>query len=66
MTRPILEPGLLHPITVDPTPHRVTVSAGGRTIVDTTRALTLTRLRPLPAEYTNPTLTVNLEFNFTQ
>jgi uncharacterized protein (DUF427 family) len=41
MTRPILEPGLLHPITVDPTPHRVTISVGGRTIVDTTRALTL-------------------------
>jgi protein TonB len=31
-----------------------------------TRALTLTRLPPLPREYTNPTLTVNLEFNFTQ
>lgn len=30
-----------------------------------TRALTLTRLPPLPREYTNPTLTVNLEFNFT-
>ncbi len=31
-----------------------------------TRALASTRLRPLPAEYTNATLTVNLEFNFTQ
>jgi protein TonB len=31
-----------------------------------TRALTLTKLPPLPPEYTNPTLTVNLEFNFTQ
>ena len=31
-----------------------------------TRALTLTKLPPLPREYTNPTLTVNLEFNFTQ
>jgi protein TonB len=31
-----------------------------------TRALTLTKLPPLPGEYTNPTLTVNLEFNFTQ
>jgi len=30
-----------------------------------TRALTLTKLPPLPREYTNPTLTVNLEFNFT-
>ena len=31
-----------------------------------TRALTLTKLPPLPREYTNPALTVNLEFNFTQ
>lgn len=31
-----------------------------------TRALTLTKLPSLPREYTNPTLTVNLEFNFTQ
>jgi periplasmic protein TonB len=31
-----------------------------------TRALTLTKLPPLPREYTNATLTVNLEFNFTQ
>ena len=30
------------------------------------RALVLTKLPPLPREYTNPTLTVNLEFNFTQ
>ncbi|MCC6162550.1 MAG: TonB family protein [Acidobacteria bacterium] len=29
-----------------------------------TRALMLTKLPSLPAEYTNPTLTVNLEFNF--
>lgn len=29
------------------------------------RALVLTKLPPLPREYTNPTLTVNLEFNFT-
>lgn len=41
MTRPILKPGPLHPITVTPKPGRVTVTAGGRTIVDTTRALTL-------------------------
>ncbi len=30
------------------------------------RALVLTKLPPLPREYTNPALTVNLEFNFTQ
>jgi protein TonB len=29
------------------------------------RALLATRLPPLPAEYTNPTLTVNLQFNYT-
>jgi periplasmic protein TonB len=30
-----------------------------------TRALLVTKLPPLPREYPNPTLTVNLEFNFT-
>lgn len=41
MRRPILKPGRTHPITVTPNPRRVTVTADGRTIVDTTRALTL-------------------------
>ena len=41
MTRPILKPGPLHPITITANPRRVTISAGGRTIVDTSRALTL-------------------------
>lgn len=41
MTRPVLKPGPDHPITVKPTPSRVVVRAGGKVIVDTTRALTL-------------------------
>lgn len=41
MPRPILTPGPLHPITVTPSSRRVTITAGGRTIVDTTRALRL-------------------------
>jgi protein TonB len=47
----------------------ITVARGsGNFLLDqaATRALTLTKLPPLPSEYTNPTLTVNLEFNFTQ
>ncbi len=34
-------PGPDHPITIAPSPHRIRVSAGGATIADTTRALTL-------------------------
>jgi uncharacterized protein (DUF427 family) len=39
--RPIKQPGPEHPITVTPTAQRVVVKAGGRTIADTRRALTL-------------------------
>lgn len=41
MSRQVLQPSRLHPITIKPNPRRVTITAGGRTIVDTTRALTL-------------------------
>jgi uncharacterized protein (DUF427 family) len=41
MTREHLVPGPDHPITVTPTQQRVTVTVGGRTIADTTHALTL-------------------------
>ena len=34
-------PSALHPITVEPTPGRVTVRLGGRVVADSTRALTL-------------------------
>jgi hypothetical protein len=39
--RPIKIPGPDHPITIAPNPKRVVVTLGGRTIADTTRALTL-------------------------
>jgi uncharacterized protein (DUF427 family) len=39
--KPRLKPGPHHPITVTPNARRVTVSVGGRTIADTTRARTL-------------------------
>jgi len=40
-TKKVLVPGPDHPITVVPTGHRVTVTRGGRTLADTSRALTL-------------------------
>src|SRR5689334_13364857 len=41
MTRQHLEPGPTHPITITPTAARVTVKVDGRTIADTTDAVTL-------------------------
>jgi uncharacterized protein (DUF427 family) len=41
VTRQHLEPGPDHPITITPTAARVRVTVGGRTIADTTNALTL-------------------------
>jgi uncharacterized protein (DUF427 family) len=40
-TKQVLIPGPDHPITVEPNPGRVTVTAAGRTIADTGRALVL-------------------------
>jgi len=40
-TKTVKIPGPDHPITVEPTPGRVTVTLGGRVIADTTQALTL-------------------------
>jgi uncharacterized protein (DUF427 family) len=40
--KPVLVPGRLHPITVERTPGRVTVTLGGRVVADSTSALTLT------------------------
>ena len=37
----VLVPGPLHPITLEPTGARVTVTLGGRVIADTTDAITL-------------------------
>ncbi|RIJ77031.1 DUF427 domain-containing protein [Nakamurella silvestris] len=39
--KPVKQPGPDHPITVSPSPGRVTVSLGGKVIADTTEALTL-------------------------
>jgi uncharacterized protein (DUF427 family) len=44
-------PGPDHPITVAPNPKRVRVSFNGRTIVDTTRALTLREASYRPVLY---------------
>ncbi len=41
MTRPHFEPSPDHPITVTPTGKRVSVKVAGRTVADTTNALTL-------------------------
>src|SRR4051794_35498866 len=39
--KPVLVPDARHPISITPTSGRVVVTRGGRTIADTTRALTL-------------------------
>jgi uncharacterized protein (DUF427 family) len=39
--KPVKQPGPNHPITIEPTPERVTVTVAGRVVVDTTRSLTL-------------------------
>jgi uncharacterized protein (DUF427 family) len=44
-------PGPDHPITIAPNPHRVVVTFAGRTIADTTRALTLREANLPPVQY---------------
>ena len=51
MTDMKLLPGPLHPITIEPTPSRVTVSLGGRVVADTRRALTLREASYPPVQY---------------
>lgn len=51
MKKPHLKPGPHHPITVTPNPHRVTVTAGGTTVVDTKQALTLQEASYRPVRY---------------
>ena len=41
MSRTVLQPGPQHPITVEPAAARVTVTAGGTPVADTTAALAL-------------------------
>ena len=49
--RSVLNPGPVHPITIEPNPNRVVVSAGGRVIADTTNALTLREAGYPPVQY---------------
>ena len=49
--RPVLIPGPDHPITIDRNPNRVTVTAGGGLIADTTEALTLREAGYPPVHY---------------
>jgi uncharacterized protein (DUF427 family) len=49
--KPIRIPDAGHPITIEPNPKRVVVTAGGRVIVDTTRALSLREASYPPVLY---------------
>lgn len=49
--RPVLQPGPNHPITITANPAHIVVTAGGRTIADTTRALTLQEADYPPVQY---------------
>jgi uncharacterized protein (DUF427 family) len=49
--RPIWVPSPDHPITIEPNPNRVVISAGGRVIADTMNALTLREARYPPVHY---------------
>ncbi len=49
--KPVLVPDASHPITITPTDGRVVVTLGGRTIADTTAALTLQESTYPPVQY---------------
>ncbi|MEU4163046.1 DUF427 domain-containing protein [Actinoplanes sp. NPDC026670] len=51
MTKPRLQPGPDHPITITPTGSRVTVTAGGKVVADTEGALTLQEANYPPVQY---------------
>ena len=51
MSKPRLQPGPDHPITVTPTAGRVTVTAGGKVVADTANALTLREASYPPVQY---------------
>jgi uncharacterized protein (DUF427 family) len=51
MSKPRLQPGPDHPITITPTGSRVTVTAGGKVVADTTNALTLQEASYPPVQY---------------
>jgi uncharacterized protein (DUF427 family) len=50
-TPPIKTPGPDHPITIEPNPRRVRVSAGGRIVADSRQALTLREANYPPVQY---------------
>ncbi len=47
----VLLPGPGHPITIEPTPSRVTVEHGGHVVADTSRSLTLQEADYPPVQY---------------
>src|ERR1700759_2125393 len=49
--KPVKQPGPDHPITVEPNPALVVVTAGGRVIARSTRALTLREAKYPPVQY---------------
>jgi len=49
--KPVKIPGPDHPITITPNPARIVVTAGGRTVADTRRALTLREAAYPPVHY---------------
>ena len=51
MTKPVKLPGPDHPITISPHPERVVVTAGGRVVADTRRALALREASYPPVLY---------------
>jgi uncharacterized protein (DUF427 family) len=50
-TKPVLQPGPDHPITVTPNPARIVVTVAGKVVADTTRALTLQESTYPPVQY---------------
>jgi uncharacterized protein (DUF427 family) len=51
MSKPRLQPGPDHPITITPTGSRVTVTVGGKVVADTENALTLQEASYPPVQY---------------
>lgn len=57
--RPVLQPSATHPITITPTPGRVTVRVGGEVVADSDAALTLQEstypaVQYIPLAHVNP------------
>jgi uncharacterized protein (DUF427 family) len=49
--KPVKQPGVDHPITIEPNPSRVVVSVAGRIVADTEDALTLREADYRPVQY---------------